>query len=188
MKSPARKSIIVDKKRFVLEQLSENIPLDSFSCSIAEYNEYLLHEAVRSRRDQMAVTWLFRERVTGRIAAYMSLIADAIKLSVTEKELHNLDYPFKTIPAMKIAKLAVSASFQEKYKGIGSLMIEMAVHIAAVCNSQYFACRFITVDADIEHNEGVMEFYRKNRFIPNNEVNNKRSKTISMRKDIVVQG
>jgi hypothetical protein len=188
MKSPARKSIIADKKHFVLEQLSEKTPLDSFSCSIAEYNEYLLHEAVRSQQDQMAMTWLFRERVTGRIAAYMSLIADAIKLSVTEKELHNLDYPFKTIPAMKIAKLAVSALFQKKYKGIGSLMIEMAVHIAAACNRQYFACRFVTVDADIEHNEGVMEFYRKNRFIPNNEAPKKRTKTISMRKDIAVQG
>jgi ribosomal protein S18 acetylase RimI-like enzyme len=135
----------------------------------------------------MALTWLFRERATGNIAAFMSLIADAIKLSTTEKELHNLDYPFKTIPAMKIAKLAVSGSFQEQYKGIGSLMIEMAAHIASACNEQYFACRFITVDADIEHNESVMEFYRKNGFIPNDEMNNKKRKTISMRKDIMVQ-
>ena len=51
------------------------------------------------------------------IAAYMSLIADAIKLSVSEKEIHNLNYPFKTIPAMKIAKLAVSQTVQEKYTG-----------------------------------------------------------------------
>ena len=43
----------------------------------------------------------------------MSIIADAIKLSATEKELHSLDYPFKTIPAIKIAKLAVSQSAQE---------------------------------------------------------------------------
>jgi len=118
----------------------------------------------------------------------MSLIADAIKLSTTEKELHNLDYTFKTIPAMKIAKLAVSAPFHERYKGIGTLMIEMAVHIATACNNQYFACRFITVDADIEHNESVIEFYRKNGFIPNVEINNKRSKTISMRKDVVIHG
>jgi ribosomal protein S18 acetylase RimI-like enzyme len=63
-------------------------------------------------------------------------------------------------------------------------MIEMAAHIAAACNTQYFACRFITVDADIEHNESVIAFYRKNGFIPNAEMSNKRSKTISMRKDI----
>jgi ribosomal protein S18 acetylase RimI-like enzyme len=186
MKSSTRKSITADKKLFTLEHLRERTRLDSFFCPIAEYNEYLLNESLRSQRDHMALSWLFRERSTGAIAAYMSLIADAIKLSVSEKELHSLDYPFKTIPAMKIAKLAVSASFQEKYKGIGSLMIEMAAHIATACNTQYFACRFITVDADIEHNESVIEFYHKNGFIPNVEMGNKRSKTISMRKDIWV--
>ena len=115
----------------------------------------------------------------------MSLIADSIKLSATEKELHNLDYPFKTIPAMKIAKLAVSFPFREKYRGIGSLMVEMAIEIAEACNEQHFACRFITVDADIEHNESVLNFYLKNGFTPNEETNNKRRKTISMRRDIL---
>jgi hypothetical protein len=41
-----------------------------------------------------------------------------------------------------------------------------------------------TVDADIEHNEGVLAFYEKNGFIPNAELYNKNRKTISMRKDI----
>jgi ribosomal protein S18 acetylase RimI-like enzyme len=182
-----RKTIISDKNLFLLEQLTEKTGLNSFICSITEYNDYLLNEAARSQKDQMALTWLFRERATGDIAAYMSLIADAIKLSTTEKELHNLDYPFKTIPAMKIAKLAVSDTFQKRYKGIGTLMIEMVAHIATACNSQYFACRFITVDADIEHNESVMDFYKKNGFVPNIEINRKHSKTISMRKDILVQ-
>jgi len=185
MNPTGKKSIVSDKRLFSLQQLGEKIKLDSFSCSIEEYNEYLFHEAVRSQNDQMALTWLLRERVSGAIAAYMSLIADAIKLSTSEKELHNLDYPFKTVPAMKIAKLAVSAHFQEKYHGIGSLMVEMAIEIAKACNEQYFACRFLTVDADIEHNESVMKFYRKNGFIPNEETNNKRRKTISMRRDIL---
>jgi ribosomal protein S18 acetylase RimI-like enzyme len=114
----------------------------------------------------------------------MSLIADAIKLSVSEKETHNLNYPFKTIPAMKVAKLAVSQSGQKAYKGLGTYMITNALALARICNRQLFACRFITVDADIEHNESVIEFYRKNGFIPNAEMNNKHSKTISMRKDI----
>ena len=95
---------------FYFEQLSPNIPLDTFSCLIAEYNDYLFEDALRSQSDHVALTWLLKERTSGAIAAYMSLIADAIKLSVSEKELHNLNYPFKTLPAMKIAKLAVSQS------------------------------------------------------------------------------
>ena len=180
-----KKSIITHRRLFSLEQLAGKFDLSSFSCSIEEYNEYLRNEAVRSQNDQMALTWLFRERSSGAIAAYMSLIADAIKLSTPEKELHNLDYPFKTVPAMKIAKLAVSVPFQEKYYGIGSLMIEMAIEIAGACNEQFFACRFITLDADIEHNESVINFYLKNGFIPNEETYNKRRKTVSMRRDIL---
>jgi hypothetical protein len=81
-----KKSIITDKRLFSLKQLTRKTWLNSFFCPIEEYNEYLLHEALRSQNDQMALTWLLLERSTGAIVAYMSLIADAIKLSATEKE------------------------------------------------------------------------------------------------------
>jgi GNAT superfamily N-acetyltransferase len=167
-----------------LEQLKGGLGLTSFRCAIEEYTDYLLRDAVRSRIDSIAVTWLLRDKADDLIIAYMSMINDTIRLSVSEKEIHKLDYPFKTIPAMKIAKLAVSESSRERYKGIGSFMIETAKGFARGCNADYSACRFITVDADIEHNESVIAFYTKNGFIPNAELNNKRSKTISMRKDI----
>ena len=169
---------------FNLESLTASMALKSFSCQIDEYNEYLQKDALRSQNDHIALTWLLRERNTGAIAAYMSLIADAIKLSATEKELYNLHYPFKTIPAMKIAKLAVSHSFSEKYRGIGSFMVGAAMWKALSCNNDYCAARFLTVDADIEHDKGVLAFYGKNGFIPNAELFNKNRKTISMRKDI----
>jgi hypothetical protein len=169
---------------FYFEQLSPGSPLGDFSCFIDEYNDYLIEDALRSQADHIALTWLLRERASGAIAAYMSLIAVAIKLSVSEKETHNLNYPFKTIPAMKVAKLAVSKNAQEKYKGLGTYMITNALALARICSRQLFACRFLTVDAGIEHNESVMEFYRKNDFIPNAEMNSKNRKTISMRKDI----
>ena len=169
---------------FYFEQLSPNALLDGFACLINEYNDYLFQDALRSQNDHVALTWLLRERDTDIIIAYMSLIADAIKLSVSEKEIHNLNYPFKTIPAMKMAKLAVSGTVQKKYRGLGTYMINKALALARICNRQLFACRFLTVDADIEHNESVIKFYQKNGFVPNAEMNNKRTKTISMRKDI----
>jgi len=156
----------------------------SFNCSGSEYNDYLINDALRSQDDHIAFTWLLTERSTGKIAAYMSLVMDAIKLSGAEKELHNLKYPFRTIPAMKIAKLAVDRSFSEKYKGIGTFMIATAERLAIACNTEYCAARFLTVDADIEHDKGVLAFYEKNDFIPNAELYNKNRKTISMRKDL----
>jgi len=169
---------------FRIEPLTPVKVCNGFNCGTPEYNYYLVTDALRSMDDHIALIWLLTERSTGKIAAYMALIMDAIKLSFNEKELHNLNYPFKTIPAMKIAKLAVDLGFSEKYKGIGTFMIDNAERLACACNVNYCAARFLTVDADIEHNESVMEFYKKNGFVPNAEMNGKRNKTISMRKDI----
>ena len=169
---------------FDLEELIPERPPVFFGCLIHEYNDYLIHDATRSLQDHIAKTWLLSEQKTGEIAAYMSLIMDAVKLSFTEKELHNLDYPFKTIPAMKIAKLAVDDGFSKKYEGIGSFMVNAAMGMAVDCNDVYCAARFLTVDADIEHDKGVLAFYEKNGFLANAELHNKNRKTISMRKDI----
>ena len=68
---------------FYLEQLTVEAPLTDFSCSITEYTDYLVEDSLRSQTDHVALTWLLRERVTGTITAYMSLIADAIKLSLS---------------------------------------------------------------------------------------------------------
>jgi GNAT superfamily N-acetyltransferase len=169
---------------YKLEPLTSEKICGNFDCGIPEYNDYLLSDALRSRNDHVALTWLLTERSTGKTAAYMSLIMDAIKLSFTEKEHHRLDYPFKTIPAMKIAKLAVDSGFSKKYKGIGTFMIDSAERLAWACNSAYCAARFLTVDADIEHDKGILAFYEKNGFVINAELHKKNRKTLSMRKDI----
>ena len=169
---------------FYFQSLTSASTCSNFNCGISEYNDYLLSDASRSMKDHIALTWLLTERTTEKVVAYMSLIMDAIKLSISEKELHNLKYPFRTIPAMKIAKLAVNSASSVKYKGLGTFMIESAETIALECNINYCAARFLTVDADIEHDKGVLAFYEKNGFIKNDELYNKNRLTISMRKDI----
>ena len=63
-------------------------------------------------------------------------------------------------------------------------MITSAERLAWACNATYCAARFLTVDADIEHDKGVLTFYEKNGFISNAELYNKNRKTMSMRKDL----
>lgn len=162
---------------FVLSRLNPPLESAAFDCSIPEYNEYLEKEAEPSQNDLIATTWLLLERQSNVLAGYMSLINDAIRISAEEKVLHHLAYPFKTIPAMKIAKLVVSKRLREKFRGIGSYLIYLASAFAAESN-MVSVCRFLTVDADIEHDSKV------SGFLFNSEMNNKRSKTISMRKDI----
>ena len=40
---------------FYLEQLAEETPLSNFSCSIAEYNDYLTEDSLRSQTDHIAL-------------------------------------------------------------------------------------------------------------------------------------
>jgi hypothetical protein len=169
---------------FHFERLTADAPVEAFQCAVPEYAAYLREDAFRAQTDHVAITWLLREKKGGEIAAYMSLITDAVKLSNAEKELHKLDYPFKTIPALKIAKLATDDATRQKYRGLGTYMVFQAGTVARNIINPYCASRFLTVDADIEHDVGVLAFYQKNGFIPNIELSGKRRKTISMRLDL----
>ena len=111
-----------------------------------------------------------------------------IKLTKDEKEMHNLTkVPYAAVPALKVGKLAVNKAISEgvKRKGYGSFLLNIAHAHAVDMNEMGIACRFLTVDADIEYNADTPQFYIKNGFVENlnNKSRNSRH-TISMRKDI----
>jgi len=54
--------------------------LQPFDCSIAEYNNYLFKDTLRTKKDHIALTWLLIDRQNDKIAAYMSLIMTYIIL------------------------------------------------------------------------------------------------------------
>ena len=56
-------------------------------------------------------------------------------------------------------------------------------------NKEGVACRFVTVDADIEYDPNTPLFYEKNGFINNlSKPKRNNSKTVSMRRDIFFDG
>ena len=66
-------------------------------------------------------------------------------------------------------------------------MLEMERAFAFGMNELGIACRFITVDADIDYEPNTPEFYKKNGFVENLKYKQKKEvHTISMRKDIFV--
>lgn len=158
-----------------------------FDSHIAEYNEFL-KIANKFCELNISKTFLLLNKKTDELLAYMTLSADSIKLTNEEKELHDISkVPYASIPALKVGKLAVNKelSNEAKRKGYGSFMLEMARAFAFNMNELGVACRFITVDADIEYDSNTPQFYEKNGFIEN--LSNKRRNakhTISMRKDI----
>lgn len=165
----------------------DDISRYSFDSHVAEYNEFL-KIALKFYCLNISKTFLLVHKKTDELLAYMTLSADSIKLTNEEKTLHEISkVPYASIPALKVGKLAVNKELSEQAerKGYGSFMLEMARAFAFNMNELGIACRFITVDADIEYEPDTPRFYEKNGFIEN--LSNKRRNakhTISMRKDI----
>jgi len=158
-----------------------------FDSHIGEYNDFL-KIAEKFYDLNISKTFLLIHKKTNELLAYMTLSADSIKLTSEEKELHDISkVPYASIPALKVGKLAVNKELasESKRRGYGSFMLEMARAYAFEINELGVACRFITVDADIEYNPDTPKFYEKNGFVEN--LSNKRRNakhTISMRKHI----
>ena len=65
------------------------------------------------------------------------------------------------------------------------MIIEIPSFFAFEMNEIGIACRFVTVDADIEYNSDTPEFYKKNGYVENLSNRSRNAKhTVSMRKDI----
>ena len=67
-------------------------------------------------------------------------------------------------------------------------MAHLCWSFAYSINDAGVACRFITVDADIEYDPDTPQFYKKNGFVENLSNRSRNAKhTISMRKDIFTE-
>ena len=162
-----------------------------FDCEEAkEYEIFLKEEAKLLETKCITRTFLLIHNITNELIGYFTLSCDAVKLTDSEKYESKLEeVVYRSLPAIKIGKLAVNKSLSNiaKRKGYGSFMLELANTYAYEVLETGVACRFLTVDADIEYNKNTPEFYIKNGFEYNLSIKkHENDKTISMRKDIFV--
>jgi len=156
-----------------------------FNCGEAtEYRDFLYEDARRFETLNISRTFLLIHNASGELIGYFSLAADSVKLTAEEKELSDLaEVNFSTIPAMKLGKLAINSKFS--HAGYGSFVLDIVDTYAFEASKAGVACRFVTVDADIEYNPRTTEFYEKNGFVVNSSKKRRASdKTVSMRRDI----
>ena len=176
----------------VIEKLSPKNLNDSFFVDekFAEYKDFLYSDALEYQSLFISQTYLLIEKDSRNIIAYVSFAADTVALNPKEKKRAGLEnIPFLFLPALKITKLAVNKKASEKYRHTGSFLIRFACTKAFKVNDGFMACRLVSVDADIEHNPDVLNFYSKNGFLPlKNSVYKKkfpnRTKIVGMWKDI----
>lgn len=178
---------IEDNVRLISIKDIDDISHYLFDSHIQEYNEFL-NIANEFYDLNVSKTFLLIHKDTKELLAYMTLSADSIRLTREEKEGHDMTVvPYSSSPALKIGKLAVNKELSDivKRKGYGSFMLELARAFAFDMNKMGVACRFLTVDADIEYNPDTPLFYKKNGFVENLSQKSRNPKhTISMRKDI----
>jgi len=179
-------------KILVIEKLSVSNLNGSF-CVLPEFEEYkafLNIDAINYQSMFISKTYLLIEKDSRNIVAYISLASDTVALKPQEKKKFGLQkIPFLFLPALKITKLAVSKNYREKYSHVGSFLIDFACDKAFNVNTDFMACRLISVDADIEHNPNVIKFYEENGFtsMKSNIYKRKfphKTKTVGMWKDI----
>jgi hypothetical protein len=145
---------------FTIEKLNPAHRIGDFNGDKTdEYTLFLKQDALKNQKNHISNTFVLVEIENCAVAAYISLIADAVTLQDEEKARLLLPgKSFETLPAIKIAKLAVAQNYGKIYHHLGSLMIDFSRNIADQCNERLIACRVLTTDADIEYDKGLPVF------------------------------
>lgn len=147
--------------------LTEDYPIKPFDCEDEDLNDFLFNEAISYQKELLATTFVMEN--DKQTLGYYSLLNDSLQLkeemfaskSQFRKFLRELmPYPkrhLKTIPALKIGRLAIDKTF--KGKGLGSVIMANIISRCIKMNEEQ-ACRLITVDAYKQ----AVPFYQKMGF------------------------
>ena len=147
--------------------LTEDYPIKPFDCEDEDLNDFLFNEAISYQKELLATTFVMEN--DKQTLGYYSLLNDSLQLkeemfaskSQFKKFLRELmPYPkrhLKTIPALKIGRLAIDKTF--KGKGLGSVIMANIISRCIKMNEEQ-ACRLITVDAYKQ----AVPFYQKMGF------------------------
>lgn len=153
-----------------------------------EYANFIKKDALELENMCVSKTYVMIHKTTKELVGYFTLSTDTVRLTSDEKTAVELDdVQFMSLPAIKVGKLAINKrlSLAAKQKGYGSLALEIANTFAFEVLEAGVACRFLTVDADIEYDDSTPIFYEKNGFTYNLSRKRKVSdRTVSMRRDI----
>lgn len=176
------------KEELIFERLSKgHLPLlKEFSCTETELEDFLVEDAWENGQQGISVTYLWFLKKGKKLVGYVTLLTDNINLNADlkgffrEKDIH-----YKSLPALKIGRMAVSKDMMRK--GIGAMMIRLAISITLEIYREYAGCRFVVLDAKKGKDPKFdpIHFYRKMGF----KILKQREKgTVPMYLDIWLKG
>jgi predicted GNAT family N-acyltransferase len=154
-------------KDCTIERMTDAPPA-GFDCGDNDLNEFLLEDALPHQKALLAVTYLVKHG--DDIAAYFSVLNDKIAVEQfpsksqfrkLQKLIPHRKRGYKSYPAVKLGRLAVSAVL--KKQGLGTQLMDFIKVLFIDGNKT--GCRFITADAY----QDAVSFYEQNGFVPLSE-------------------
>lgn len=163
---------LLDPEDLMLSRLTEDYILKPFDCGNRDLNDFLFEDSKTYLKHLRYTTSILE--TSDKTIAYFSLANDLLTISRKEDFLTEIRESMKNIqdtylesflyastyPAVRIGRLAVDKSFQNK--GIGTRLIKSIIF--SFIRNNKTGCQFITVDA--LNNVCSLNFYEKNGFIP----------------------
>jgi GNAT superfamily N-acetyltransferase len=151
----------------------------AFDCHDDDLNDFVRNDCYRYQEQCLSHTRLARDKQTGIIVGFITLLSDSIILETKEKK-HLFDFHKKVVqfPALKIARLGVRHEAQRG--GVGVSLLNYAIGVASRLNYDLnVGCRFITVDAYPQS----VSWYQQHGFVDNQAAKKRINR--SMRYDLL---
>ena len=145
-----------------IERLQSDHDREGFSSYEKELVKFLQEDALQNQEKRISVTYLCFKKITNELLGYITLLNDKINLQ-GDLELYFKDKGilYKSLPALKIGRLAVDDKFLKR--GIGTALIAFAIKVADAIFQKHSGCRFLTLDAkrNKEKTKDSLDFYKK---------------------------
>jgi len=135
---------------YYFENLSENHDLSDFDCGDKDLNDFLKNDALAQQNARLNVTKLIM--CDGNIIGFTSLLTDAFilknlkneKIKLKIKDKLNLNSNKKTVPAVKIGRLAIDKRYSGK--GLGTHILGSIINNLKLKAETEIGFRFIIVE------------------------------------------
>jgi ribosomal protein S18 acetylase RimI-like enzyme len=137
--------------------------ISNFTTYEKDLKDFLIEDAFKNQEQGISITYLLFQK--NEFVGYVTLLNDSLNLTNPLKKIFNRkNILYKTLPALKIGRLAVDDNYQKQ--GFGTILLEIAYNAAKKISNDICGCRFLVLDAkrNKDRKKDSIHFYKKFKF------------------------
>lgn len=157
---------MVEDKDITIEPISDKHKsvISSFTTYEPDLKDFLVEDAISNQNNRISKTFLMFYKTN--LVGYVTLLCDSLRVEGEIKGYcKSKNIPYKTLPAIKIGRLAVDDNFLKK--GFGTRLLHLAYTYAKDISDNSCGCRFLILDAkrNKDKSKDSLHFYKKMNFL-----------------------